>query len=112
MAREDRVTIMLEEVIKNRFHYYAGAMGLSASALGAFILGQWVFAQDRVNGPMMEEMKNVMTSAVKKQLDDMVDLMGTQGDMSKVFGEIMKGVGGDPGLAEQTGAVPQELQHE
>ena len=92
MARQDRVSIMLETAIKERFHYYAESMGLTDSALGAFLLGQWVFAQDRVNGPMMEEMKKVMTTAVKEQMQGMIDLVA-EGDLPEQMEVLAKGEG-------------------
>ena len=98
MARQDRVSIMLETEIKERFQYYATSMGLTNSALGAFLLGQWVFAQDRVNGPMMEAMKDLMTKAVSEQMQSMTDLVAG--------GELGKQGEGDPAHVEQGGTSP------
>ena len=83
---------MLEQEIKDRIHYYASAMGLSASALGAFILGNWVMQQDRANGPLLDEMKKMMVSAVQQQMEGMVDLVAN-GTLPEEIEKLAKGEG-------------------
>jgi hypothetical protein len=85
LARQDRITVMLETEIKERFQYYSTAMGLTASALGAFVLGNWVFQNDRVNGPLLESMKAQMTEVLGKEIQGMKDLI-----VGGELGEAMK----------------------
>lgn len=105
MAREDRVVVMLEQGIKERIQYYASAMGLSASALGAFILGNWVMQQDRANGPLLDEMKKMMLTAMQEQMDGMVDLVANGDLPEKIMSELRVG---DPAHVEQGGVAPND----
>lgn len=73
MARKDSITVMLESTIKERFVFYAESMGLTTSELGAYVIGNWVYQQERTSGtygPIAEEMKRGMTAAVNKQMQD------------------------------------------
>lgn len=63
MARADRVIVMLESDIKEKFRNYAIRMGLTESALGAYILGQWIIQQEKTND---------ILNVVQGQLSDFV----------------------------------------
>lgn len=114
LARQDRVSIMLETAIKERFHYYAESMGLTDSALGAFLVGQWVFQQDRVNGPVLEAIKTQMTEVLGKEIQSMKDLVagGEFGEMqadqeeNQSSGIVWEG---KPAHVEQGGVAPKSL---
>lgn len=105
LARQERITVMLEQEIKDRVHFYAAAMGLTDSALGAYIFGSWVMQQDRANGPLLDEMKKLMVSAVQQQMEGMVDLVAN-GTLPEEIESLAKGEG-VPVPAERIGsAVP------
>jgi hypothetical protein len=73
MARVERVNVMLEPKIKQKFSEHAEAMGLSDSALGAFVIGQWVRQQEMVIGPMLKMAKEMMEKEVvevKKEVEE------------------------------------------
>ena len=48
MAREARVNVMIEPFVRERLEFYSKGMGLSMSALCAYVISQYVFQQDIV----------------------------------------------------------------
>lgn len=75
MARQERITVMLEGSVKERFHFYASAMGLTDSALGAFLLGNYVYQQDSVTKPMLDQMQAMMKDAVGEEIQEIKKLL-------------------------------------
>lgn len=70
MARDEKLVIKLEERMKFQFQAYADRMGVTMSALGAFVVGQWVDAQNRLNS-VSENMVTESINAVQKKVDSM-----------------------------------------
>ena len=73
MARVERLNVLLEPMIKDKFKEHADAMGLTESALGAFIIGQWVRQQDIVIGPMLKMAKEMIereSVEIKKEVKE------------------------------------------
>jgi hypothetical protein len=70
MARTARVNIMVDDSIKERIEIYASRMGLTSSALGAFILGQWVAQQEHITGSLLDVGKLIIEKAAKGELDE------------------------------------------
>lgn len=71
MARTARLSVMLDEDIKTKLKTMAAGMGMTESALSAYIIGQWVFTQIAVNGKVLNlldgpEMKQIINSAISE----------------------------------------------
>ena len=54
LAREARVNVMIEPYTRERLEFYSKGMGLSMSALCAYVLSDYVFKQDLVINQMMQ----------------------------------------------------------
>lgn len=65
MARIGRANIMLEPEIEEKFKEIAKSMGLTVSALGAFVIGQYVRQQSSIVDPMIDFAKGLMTEEIK-----------------------------------------------
>lgn len=53
MSRTARLSIMLTEETKKELKEVSQGMGMTESALGAYVIGQWLFTQRQVNTKMM-----------------------------------------------------------
>lgn len=71
MARDAKVIIMTDERVKDRLQFYADQLGMTMSGLGAYILGYWVYQQDNIVNPLIEEMKGVMSQRVREEFKRM-----------------------------------------
>lgn len=65
MARQARINIMLEDHVRERLEVYAKSQGLTLSALGAFILGQYVYQQDMVMTVMANRFGQTLDSVME-----------------------------------------------
>jgi len=68
MARNAKVIIMTDERVKERLQDYADRLGMTLSGLGAYILGQWVYQQDKMVNPFMERMKDVLVQIAREEV--------------------------------------------
>lgn len=68
MARNTKVIIMTDERVKERLQDYADRLGMTLSGLGAYILGQWVYQQDKMVNPFMERMKDVLVQIAREEV--------------------------------------------
>lgn len=53
MARNARLSVMLTEELKQKLKMLADGMGMTESALSAYIIGQWVYTQQGINEKVM-----------------------------------------------------------
>ncbi len=70
MARVERITIMVEEGVKEQFHQWAVNFGLTESVLGGFIIGKFIHEQKAAQ-PMMEFAQSAILEVVKAQMADL-----------------------------------------
>jgi len=68
MARNAKVIIMIDERVKERLQDYADRLGMTLSGLGAYILGHWVYQQDEMVSPFMEQMKDAMVQIARGEM--------------------------------------------
>ena len=68
MARNAKVIIMTDERVKERLQDYADRLGMTLSGLGAYILGQWVYQQDKMVNPFIERMKDAMVQIAREEI--------------------------------------------
>lgn len=68
MARDAKVIIMTDERVKERLQYYADQLGMTLSGLGAYILGHWVYQQDKMVNPFIEQMKDAMVQIAREEM--------------------------------------------
>lgn len=71
MARTKKVTVMLSEQTKEDLARLSGAMGMTESALVAYIIGQWVYTQKAVTGKVLDsisgnEIKEIIKSVTSE----------------------------------------------
>lgn len=82
MARDAKVMIRLEENSKAELDSFAESMGLTTSALGAFIIGSWLHSQKQnarmqaqAEGIMIEKFKNFAPDEIAKMMGSVVGAM-------------------------------------
>lgn len=68
MARNAKLIIMTDERVKERLQYYADQLGMTLSGLGAYILGHWVYQQDKMVNPFIEQMKDAMVHIAREEM--------------------------------------------
>lgn len=69
MARDEKLMIRLDEKMKFQFQMYADRYGVTMSALGAMIIGQWVDAQN-LQSQAREKVIETAQASVKNKLDE------------------------------------------
>lgn len=85
MARDNTLMIRVDDSVKERFQAQANSFGLTMSALGAFVIGEWLSNRERV-APFMENLASGLIEMVKNASEsqigganeqDLVDLQVT-----------------------------------
>lgn len=66
MARTARVNIMTDEKVKEKLEYLAGRMGMTVSALGSYIIGNFVYQQEEIFGGLMDVGKEIIKRSAEK----------------------------------------------
>jgi len=69
MARDIRVAFKLAEDKKDLLQQYAESYGVTMSGLCAFIIGQWLYNQEKVAKPIIESVGEVVREVVRKELN-------------------------------------------
>jgi len=87
MARDAKVMIRLHEDVKNELQASAEEYGLSMSAFGAFVIGQYLRNQKKVQAPLIDSLKTGMLEAMKDMVsdEDKADLQITMDESIKDF---------------------------
>lgn len=87
MARDCKVMIRLHEDVKNDLQLSAEEYGLSMSAFAAFVIGQYLRNQKKVQVPLIDSLKTGMLEAMKDMVteDDKADLQITIEEAMKDF---------------------------
>lgn len=70
MARDVRVAFKLAEDKKELLQRYAESYGVTMSALCAFIIGQWLYNQEKVAKPIIESVGEVVREVVRQELSE------------------------------------------
>lgn len=66
MQRDDKVIIRLSVEKKEEFQKLAEDLGMTMSALGAYVIGNFLRTQKKVLDPLVAEMGEVAKKAVEK----------------------------------------------
>jgi antitoxin component of RelBE/YafQ-DinJ toxin-antitoxin module len=76
LARDEKIVIRLTEDVKNRFQEIAERYGLTISALGSYVIGEYVAKvenntrmQEKILGKMVDEMKGMFIQEAEKSLE-------------------------------------------
>lgn len=70
MARNSTLHIAIREDKKRELQDFADRYGLTASALGAYIIGQWIDVQKRYVVPVIDVVQNEIQERIRSSLDD------------------------------------------
>ena len=70
MARNSTLHIAIREDVKKELQEIADRYGMTTSALGAFIIGQWVDAQKKYVMPMFDVVQSGIKEVVIKSLEN------------------------------------------
>ncbi|MBY6273870.1 MAG: hypothetical protein CW346_16980 [Bacillaceae bacterium] len=70
MARDIRVAFKLAEDKKELLQQYADSYGVTMSGLCAFIIGQWLYNQEKVAKPIIEAVGEVVREVVRQELNE------------------------------------------
>lgn len=81
MARDETIKIRITTEKKEQLQSIADDMGLTMSALGAYIIGQWVMQYNNVSKPIQQNAVNLMT----EKFQDM-----SKEDIAKIIGQFAK----------------------
>ena len=68
MARDIRVAFKLAEDKKELLQQYAESYGVTMSGLCAFVIGQWLYNQEKVAKPIVESVGEVVREVVRQEL--------------------------------------------
>lgn len=79
MGRDITVKVNLSSEVKERVEWYASQLGLSQSGLLAFVIGQWIFQQDQVVRPMVQEISENVNTAVLTEIQRNMGLRASFG---------------------------------
>lgn len=79
MARNAKVIIMMDERVKERLQGYADQLGMTLSGLGAYILGHWVYQQDKMVNPFIERMKDELVQIAGEGMKDALEQLNEAG---------------------------------
>jgi hypothetical protein len=71
MARDAKIIIMSDVRVKERLQDYADQLGMTLSGLGAYILGHWVYQQDKMVKPLFEDIKDAVVHIAKQEISRM-----------------------------------------
>jgi predicted transcriptional regulator len=87
MARDCKVMIRLSEDVKNDLQIFAEEYGLSMSAFAAFVIGQYLRNQKKVQAPLIDSLKIGMLEVMKDIVsdEDKLDLQRTIEESIKDF---------------------------
>lgn len=66
IVRDERIVIKLSAVKKGELQEISEQMGVSISAIGAYVIGQWLMQQQMMTKPLMEKMNALMAETVKE----------------------------------------------
>ncbi len=70
MARNSTLHIAVKEDIKRELQHYAERYGITTSALGAFIIGQWIYSQKKYVGPVLDMFQSEIREKIRNVLND------------------------------------------
>lgn len=68
MARNAKLIIMTDERVKERLQFYADQLGMTLSGMGAYILGYWVYQQDKMVNPLIEQVKDAVVQIAMEEM--------------------------------------------
>lgn len=91
MARVNRIVVMVDDEIKQELTKMAQGMGLTTSALCAYVLGQFIYQQKTFVFPMLKEVGDVAVRTVERAASEVQAL----GDESRPA-ERSEAAGGKP----------------
>jgi len=69
MARNAKLIIMTDERVKERLQFYADQLGMTLSGMGAYILGYWVYQQDKMVNPLIEQVKDAVVQIAMEEMN-------------------------------------------
>lgn len=73
MARNSTLHIAVREDIKRELQDYAESYGITVSALGAFIIGQWLYSQKRLVGPVLDVFQSEIPERIRNVLNNILN---------------------------------------
>jgi hypothetical protein len=68
IVRDEKIIIKLSAEKKGELQAISEQMGVSMSAIGAYIIGQWLMQQQMINKPLMEKMNNLLADTIKEMV--------------------------------------------
>jgi len=74
MARNAKLIIMTDERVKERLQFYADQLGMTLSGMGAYILGYWVYQQDKMVNPLIEQVKDAVVQIAMEEMNRLDEL--------------------------------------
>lgn len=74
-SRQERIIVRLNPDMKERFQEIAGQYGITMSALGAYVIGQWVVNQEGIRTQIPEKIKEVMLATIGEEMGVIPDFV-------------------------------------
>lgn len=69
MARNVVIHIAVRDDVKENFAKIASGYGMTMSALGSYIIGQYVYNHEKLISPLSDEIKFLLMDKVKKAIE-------------------------------------------
>jgi len=76
LARTARISVMVQKEMKDRLQLMSKGMGMTESALAAYIIGQWMFTQQQINGKVFEALS---APQLQSLIQTVMDGSGSEG---------------------------------
>lgn len=70
MSRTERIAVKMNDGKKQLLESYADSMGLSVSALSAYIIGEWLHRQETMVKPMMNSIEEMVSDQLKLAMSE------------------------------------------
>lgn len=70
MARNSTLHIAIREDVKRELQDIADRYGMTASALGAYIIGNWIDVQKRYIGPLGDVVQSEIKEVMRRSLEN------------------------------------------
>lgn len=68
IVRDEKIIVKLSAEKKGQLQDISEKMGVSMSAIGAYIIGQWLMQQELVTKPLIDRMGNQMADILADQM--------------------------------------------
>lgn len=78
IVRDEKIIVKLSAEKKGQLQAISERMGVSMSAIGAYVIGQWLMQQEMVTKPLVDKMGDSMVSIMEQYMAQAVKAQGQE----------------------------------